>query len=103
MFPSDPSLTPLPSTSSPPIQRSRLAVIVTDDKAIQSLIELVLDRSGLTQSEIARRLGIKLQSLNEYYRGRRRRPSVQWLARLIDVCGAKIYVEFPSRPMNGQN
>lgn len=68
-------------------------MVVADDRAIISLIEQLIAKSGLSQSEIARRLGIKLQSLNQYRF--RRRPGLKWIVRLADVTGAKIYVEFP--------
>ncbi len=64
-----------------------------------SLIEEILDRAGLPQSEICRRLGIKTQSLNQYRTLRRKRPSIQWLCRLADACGARLIIEFPARPL----
>ena len=67
--------------------------MVADDRAVIYLIDQLIARSGLSKSEIARRLGIKLQSLNQY--SRRTRPGVIWLARLAEVCGGRVIVEFP--------
>ena len=95
-------LTPtlLPSTSAPQEGPSR-AVVLQDDKAIMHLIELLVSRAGISQREIAKRIGIKPQSLNQYMIFRRRRPSVQWLARLAGVCGGRLVLEFPEEGLQG--
>lgn len=67
--------------------------VVADDRAIHSLIEAMITKSGLSQSEVARRLGIKIQSLAQYKRVRK--PSLIWLVRLAEVTGCKVYVELP--------
>lgn len=90
---------PLPSSSPASALPASVMIIVEDDRAIQRLIETLLDRSGLTQSELARRLGITFQSLNQYKYLRRKRPSVQWFTRLAHACGARVVLEFPSRPI----
>lgn len=69
------------------------AAIVADDRAVVYLIDQLIAKSGLSQSELARRLGIRLQSLNQYRR--RKRPGVVWLAKLAEACGGRLYVEFP--------
>jgi predicted XRE-type DNA-binding protein len=92
-------IVPLPSSATPTHNRPSLAAVIADDRAIMSLIEQLLDRSGLPQTEIARRLGIRKQSLNQYRHLRRKRPSIQWIARLADACGARLFVEFPARPL----
>lgn len=97
-------LTPtlLPSTSAPQEGPSR-AVVLQDDKAIMHLIELLVSRAGISQREIAKRIGIKPQSLNQYMIFRRRRPSVQWLARLAGVCGGRLVLEFPEEGLQGNS
>ena len=69
------------------------SAIVPDDRAVVYLIDQLIGKSGLSQSEIARRLGIKLQSLNQYRR--RRRPGLIWFAKLVTACGAELNVRFP--------
>lgn len=86
---------PIPSLNSSPLSPSR-AAILTDDRAIVALIEQLLHRSGLKDSELARRMGIKQQSLSQYKYGFRHNPSVKWLVRLAEACGARIVVEWPT-------
>ena len=86
-----PTLTPLaPLLSSAPGQQ---VAVVGDDKAITALVELLITQSGMTQTEIARRLGIRVQSLAPYRT--RKRPSLKWIIRLADAVGAKVWVELP--------
>lgn len=87
------TITPVPA-SSLPLPTSSLAVVLPDDRAVGALIALLLERSGVPQAEIARRLGIKPQTLNQYVWLRRKRPSIQWIVRLAQACGATIKVEF---------
>lgn len=98
----NPELTPLispSSISSPERNQRQHAVILDDDRAIQRLIELLLDGAGLPSSEIARRLGIRVQSLNQYRYLRRKRPSIQWMSRLAQACGGRLILELPERPL----
>ena len=88
---------PLPGSSSS--EKASLAVVLCDNKTICVLIETILHRSGMTQAEVCRRLGISSSNFNQYRLGRRMKPSVWWLARLIDVCGGRLFVEFPPRPI----
>jgi transcriptional regulator with XRE-family HTH domain len=53
----------------------------------------VIERSGLSQAEIAKRLGITRQTVNQAVLARRR-PTLQWFAKLAGVCGAVVVVEF---------
>lgn len=85
----------IPNLPSHPDPTYKQAAVVADDRAVIYLIDQLIARSGLSKSEIARRLGIKLQSLNQY--PRRRRPGVIWLAKLAEACGGRLVVEFPSR------
>ena len=90
---------PIPSSGSfgPTPQSRQIAVISTDDRAVMGMIELLLDRAGVPQAEVARRLGIRFQSLNQYRWLRRKRPSIQWFARLANACGARLVIEFPTK------
>ena len=77
----------LPSQTDP---TTRTVPVVADDRAVVYLMDQLIAKSGLTKSEIARRLGIRLQSLNQY--SRRKKPGVIWLAKLAEVCGARLEV-----------
>lgn len=90
---------PLPSSTGGTSTPST-AVVGQDARSIQRLVELLVERSGTPQAELARRLGITIQSLNQYVRGRRVEPSLRWMARLAEVCGARLVIEFPSRPLS---
>ena len=92
--------TPIPfpnsATASP---SSSYVAILADDRAVMHLVGQLIERAGVTQAEIARRLGVEPQSVNQVYRQRRKRPTIQWLAKLAAACGAKILVEFPLSPL----
>lgn len=90
-------LVPLPSYSSYTPSPS-YAALVNDHRAVLSLIELLLTKSGLSQAELARRMGVKPVTVNHYFR-LRRRPSLMWMLRFIEAVGGKLLVELPSRPM----
>ena len=89
-----PSLSSSASSTATPLS-SRLLAVIPDNQGIYTLVDQIIERSGLRQSEIADRLGIRKQSVNQYATMRRRRPSVQWLARLCSACGARLMVERP--------
>jgi len=93
-------LNPIPSVAQVSSPFLSVAVVLSDERAVPRLVELLIERSGLSQAEIARRMGIQSQSLNQYKIARRSRPSLQWLARLAETCGAKILVEFPQGYQN---
>ena len=89
-------MVPLPS-SSPRVPTTLM--VTPDDQTILSVIRLLLDRCGLSQTEIGRRTGTSQEAISFYRRGRVKRPSIQWLARLAAVCGASLYIEFPQQPL----
>ena len=76
---------------------SNLAPVLLDDRAIAAVVDQLLARAGISQAEACRRMGIQPATLNQYRLGRRVRPSVWWLVRLAQVCGAKILVEYPAK------
>ena len=94
---STPQYSPLPSTYTTP-SKSSLSAYLTEGGSIAVLIEQLLDRACLTQMEAASLMGVTPQALSQYVRNKRPHPSVQWLARLCGICGAKLYIEFPSSP-----
>lgn len=95
---------PLPS-STPPHTSSSLGVVndltilLGDDRAIAALIDRLLDRANLSDDELAGRLGIRKSTLYQYRVGRRKRPSIQWLVKLVSACGGRIMIEYPTGPL----
>ena len=85
--------------SSHQVSSSNLSAVLLDNRAIVALIDQLLARAGLSQAEACRRLGITPSSFNQYRLGRRCKPSMWWIVRLAEVCGAKVFVEFPSKPL----
>lgn len=87
----------MPSTASEKATLPTRFPLLDDDQTVMTAISVLLERSGLSQSDVARALGVTAQALNQYACGRRRRPSVTWLARLAAACGAHVILEFPQR------
>lgn len=98
MTPSSPTVVP---SAVAPLSASPLHVVLPDDRQVTALIEALISRSGLSIHEVARRLGVKRESVREYHKGKRVNPSMRWFSRLCAVCGAKLVVEFPSRTNRG--
>jgi hypothetical protein len=94
MDPLNPS--PIPSGSLPAKTQS-LTIVLDDPRSIALLIEQLLIRANLSEAELARRLGIKRASLNQYRSLRRKRPSLAWFARLVETCGGRIILEYPTK------
>lgn len=88
------------SPTSQPLPRERqplsLSVLVNDDRAIAHLIENLMARANLTPTQLADLLGVRPQTIFQYKHGMRRRPSIQWMLRLIDACGGKLILELPA-------
>jgi len=74
---------------------NRITLNVGDRKAITAAIEEIMLRSGLGTSDIARQLGINRQSIGQYKWGKRNNPTIEWMIRLVHICGGKIVIEFP--------
>lgn len=97
---------PLPSAAiprtevPPPLDVPRSGRAGVDASAIRQLIALLLTRSGLTQAEVARRMALADQSLQQYKSGVRANPSLRWFLRLAHVCGAQVLVEFPAEELS---
>lgn len=70
--------------------------LVNDQKTFAKLLQTIVDRSGLSKREIARRININENGLRQYFNGRRKRPSVWWFIRLCNICGAEVTVKFPN-------
>lgn len=65
------------------------------------LIRGVLDQSGLTQAELARRAGLPRSVLNAYLRGRRE-PGADVLLRVVAAGGSKLQVEQRRPPVDAE-
>lgn len=70
--------------------------VVADHDAQRALLELLLKRSGMSLSELARRLGRAIQTVNQY-RTKRRGAGMRLdsFLRWVSACGGKVIVEFP--------
>lgn len=69
--------------------------LINDEKSLAKMFQTVVERSGLTKTEICKRLDIRENGFRDYFTGKRKRPSLWWFIRLCDVCGAEITVHFP--------
>lgn len=88
---------PIPSLSGPTARQATSVVLLDDENALAALIDQLLMRSGLSQREVCRRLGISESNFNQYRLKRRVKPSVWWLNRLAQVCGARLLIEWPKQ------
>lgn len=63
------------------------------------------EERGLSQHELARRSGIKVQNINRWELGRRIKlplDKIPMLAQGLDLSGAELYVELTKRPIGKQ-
>jgi hypothetical protein len=92
-------LTVVPAINSLPVFRSSasLAPIVSDDRAISGLLDLILNRGHISIHEMARRMGCSPSSVRQYMAGRRCKPSLRWFVKFANIAGAKVTIEFPER------
>lgn len=100
--PSGTAIPILPSLSSFPQFKSTspLTPLIGDERAIQRLLGTLLKRADLTAAEVARRLGCAPQTVGQYLRGERKRISLYWFLKLVEVCGGKVQIEFPTTHRN---
>lgn len=72
------------------------ALVLTGDPGnTKEAIRLLVARSGLCQAEVARRMGITPQTIQQVVGNRRPRQSVTTVAHLAAVCGGRVIVELP--------
>jgi DNA-binding XRE family transcriptional regulator len=90
-----PSIVPSFSSIKTYSPSSYLSPVVCDDRAITGLLETLMHKAGLTTAEMARRMGITRPGVIQYLAGRRTRPSLKWFVRFAELCGARVYVEWP--------
>ena len=89
-------VTPLPSLHQDVPATDQL--VLREASNLAKVVEELLERADLSQTAASKQLGITRQSLHQYVVSRRTSPSVQWLARLCNLCGAKLIVEWPQSP-----
>src|SRR5262245_56036808 len=68
--------------------------VVPDQIAIRNLLAQVKRLSGLTQSEIAAKLGLTRQSIRSCL-NTTKGPSLIWVTRFVAACGGRMQVELP--------
>jgi transcriptional regulator with XRE-family HTH domain len=66
-----------------------------------ALIVEILQKSGLTQAELARRAGLQRSVLNAYLRGNRE-PGVDAVLRIASAAGVKLELEERKPPVDPQ-
>lgn len=66
-----------------------------------ALVDEILEKSGLTQAELARRAGLPRSVLNAYLRGHRA-PGADALLRLASAAGVKLGLERRRPPVDPQ-
>ena len=101
---SHPSMTtpvPIPSSHVPASHSPTRIVVGDNDVSVKASIKALVARAGLSQAEISRRMGVTIQSIHQYLgpSDKRVRPSIQWVARLAEVCGGRVVLELPSAPL----
>lgn len=64
--------------------------------SLGAILERVMEHSGTHQAEVARRMGLRPQSLNQYVKGTKANPSVDWLLHFLQVNGAALTIVFPT-------
>ena len=70
--------------------------VINDQRAFVALLEAILNRSGHTTTSLAEALGVKRQSVQQYFH-ERRRPSIKQFVTFVEACGGRLSIEFPPR------
>lgn len=77
--------TPVLKTAPSGNRRARRVGVLKGDPCIA--LKWAKDTAGLSSNELARRLGVKPQSVKEYMNGKRKNPGVEFMARWLAYCG----------------
>lgn len=78
-----------------PAHQTISPIILADGRAIRGIVSMLLSKAGLSQVEASVRLGMSKQAINNVVRGRTKSPTLAWLAKLAQICGARLVLEFP--------
>ncbi len=84
---------PLLPTSAPPPPQIEVG---QTDRSVSDAIDRLLKASGIPLTEVAKRLEVRPQTVDQYRSGRRSKPSVAWLVRLAAAVGARVVIQFPA-------
>ena len=76
------------------------AAVVPDHQILKQLLRELRRRSGLTDAEIGRRMGVSRQAVTEVQHSfdttdHKRRVSLLWAAKYAAICGGRFILEFP--------
>ena len=89
-----PLLPPIPLPATAAKKPLRKLVVTNEEDGIAYIINKILEHSGNTQASACKLLGIHVTTMQQYRTGRHIQPSVWWLNRLVQACGARLVVEF---------
>jgi hypothetical protein len=71
----------------------------SNPEGVSRFLEWAIARSGLSKTEIARRLGINRSSFQAYYRNKKgKNIGIKWVIRFLNVIGGRLFVEVPFTP-----
>ena len=87
----------IPATFNILHEQTSITPVVCDGRAISKLLARLLDSAGLSVNETARRLGVSQNAVRQYTSGRRVKPSLIWFAKVVELCGGRLYIEFPQK------
>ncbi len=98
---------PMPSSYRRGVKAKTTKQVATADQAsLHHLINELLEHSGLTQDQVGKGMGCnngkRIAQVKYAHKIRnakgRAKPSFEWFLKLIHVCGAQCWIEFPSEP-----
>ena len=90
-----------PSDAVPLLPQSPLTTVATpvpvlpDPLAIRRYLNAVFKASGLTQREVAERIGTTKQTVYQVLSGHTKNASMWWAVRFICACGGRVLIEWP--------
>jgi hypothetical protein len=68
--------------------------VIRDERVIQQLLLILLNRAGMAPRDAANVLGIRENAIRQYLQGRRS-PGLFWFIRFAELCGARVVLEWP--------
>jgi hypothetical protein len=92
-----------PSLIKPQPRSLRLgATLIADDRMCQQLLREMRRYSGVGTKLIARRMGVKPETIRQYFKHNQpslggQRTTIGFLCRFAEACGCRVVVHFPDR------